>query len=143
MDIPSPEQDERYTKLIKELRTVHGDLRNKDLSENPALIGDYLGQLRLGANLLFSFLNKYIDILTTLQEEVAMKRKYIYDQEIKEKSVSTADLHSRNMTRVDEAKVKTVELRIQQIKNEYERYNGICIYLQSRMKEFNTERIMG
>ena len=42
-----------------------------------------------------------------------------------------------------EVKIKSVENMIQQVKNEYERYNGICMYLQSRMKEFNTDRMVG
>ena len=58
------------------------------------------------------------------------------------KSENAAKNSSGELTRKDEALTKTIEHRIQQIKNEYERYNGICIFLQSRMKEFNTERIM-
>jgi len=143
-DLPSPNDDERYTALISELRTIHGQLRKNNLSENPALIGDYLGKLRLNANLLFSFLNQYLDVLTELEQHVATKRQELYEAEIKEgKSPSASESHSRNLTRVDEARVKTIENRINQIKNEYERYNGICMYLQSRMKEFNTERMLG
>ena len=145
MDIPAPEQDPRYTKLISELRTVHGEIRQKDYN-NPAYMvemKDDLGKLRLGANLLFSFLNKYIDILTTLQEDVAKKRQQIYVETLKEKTAGVAETHSRNMTRIDESQVRTIELRIQQIKNEYERYNSIAMYLQSRLKETQSERAMG
>lgn len=143
-DLPTPNDDERYTALISELRTIHGQLRKNNLSENPALIGDYLGKLRLNANLLFSFLNQYLDVLTELEQHVATKRQDEYESGIKEgKSPNASEMHSRNICRVDEARVKTIENRINQIKNEYERYNGICMYLQSRMKEFNTERMLG
>ena len=140
--IPSPNDNPKYTKLISELRTLHGELRTLDLGENPSLIGDHLGKLRLGANLLFSFLNNYYTVLSDLQEEVAKKRQELYEAELKEKSPSASETHSRNLTRVDEAKVEIVKNYISQIKNEYERYNGICMYLQSRLKEFNTERML-
>lgn len=143
-DLPNLSGDERYIALISDLRKIHGELRSFDLVNNPAEIGNYLGRLRLGANLLFSFLNNFIDVLTELEQYVATKRQELYEAGIAEgKSPSAADSHSRNLTRVDEIRVKTIENRINQIKNEYERYNGICMYLQSRLKEFNTERIMG
>ena len=57
-------------------------------------------------------------------------------------SPSGSENYAREMTRVDDSEIKIVENRIQQIKNEYERYNSIAIYLQSRMKEFGIERMM-
>ncbi len=57
-------------------------------------------------------------------------------------SPSGAKNYADEMTRIDSANVKAVENRIQQIKNTYERYHGICLFLQSRMKEYNTERMM-
>lgn len=143
MEIAPPTSSERYKELTGQLQKLHGELRGRNFSENPALIGDYLGELRVNCNLLFPFLNKYIDILNGLQVTTEAKRQAIYEEQLKaKKSPSAADTHARNMVRVDESKVKLVENYIQQIKNEYERYNGICMYLQSRMKEFNTERMM-
>ena len=145
MNVPAPTDDPRYTKLVSELRTVHGEIRNKDYN-NPAHLvemKDDLGRLRLGANLLFSFINSYIDILVTLQEGVAKKRQKLYVDMLKEKTPGVAETHSRNMTRIDDAEVRTVELRIQQLKNEYERYNSIAMYLQSRLKEAQSERALG
>lgn len=144
--IPSLNDDPKYANLIFELRTLHGVIRKRDYN-NPAdmiLMKDDLGELRLGANLLFSFLNTYIDILSELEQEYAEKRQSIYDScIIEDMSPNMSDTHARNSTRNIEAKVKLIENRINQIKNEYERYNGIAIYLQSRMKDVNTERMIG
>lgn len=145
-DLPSPNDDERYTALLSSLRTLHGVLRKRDYN-NPSdllTIKDDLGQLRLSANLLFSFLNQYIDVLTELEQHSAIKRQTEYEKGIKDgMSPNASELHSRNITRIDEARVKTIENRINQIKNEYERYNTIAMYLQSRLKEAQSERMLG
>lgn len=145
------ENDPRYQEIVSGLRTLHGELLKLEKEgklgnaiENPSLIGDYLGRLRLNANLLFSFLNVYIDVHSDLLVEYNTKRQNLYEESIKAgKSPSAAETHAREGTRLEDTNVKVIENRIQQIKNEYERYNGICMYLQSRLKEFNTERIMG
>lgn len=150
--IPSLDSNENYKNITGSLRTWHGELlrmesegKLSNATENPGLIGDYLGRLRLNCNMLFSFLNNYIDVENDLIKELNEKRQAIYEARLREPkgTPSAADTHSKAMTRVDEASLKVVQNRITQIKNEYERYNGICMYLQSRLKEFNTERIMG
>lgn len=141
-----PTNDPRYVELLKKLQTIHAELLKIDLKvENPALIGDTLGDLRLGANQLFVFLNYYIDALSDLELACAQKRQTLFEAVMAEPkgSVNKAEKYAREMTRVDEAEIKVVSNRINQIKNNYERYNGICMYLQSRMKEFNTERMVG
>lgn len=144
-------ENKSYIKIVAECKALHSDLlknEGKDNAgvyiENPALIGNYLGRLRLNANMLFQYTNIYIDILSDLQREYAEKRQGVYTEQLMSgKSPSAAEKHAREMTRVDETKVTVIENNIQQVKNEYERYNGICMYLQSRMKEFNTERMVG
>jgi hypothetical protein len=78
-------------------------------------------------------------------QETAVKRQRLYEQRLAlpKSSPSASETHARELCRIDDANVKVLENRISQIKNEYERYNGICMYLQSRMKEFNTERMVG
>lgn len=140
-----------YIKIVAECKTLHNDLlknEGKDNAgayiENPALIGNYLGRLRLNANRLFTYMNIYIDILSDLQREYAVKRQGLYEAQLQSgKSPSAAEKHAREMSRIDETTIGVIENNIQQVKNEYERYNGICMYLQSRMKEFNTERMVG
>lgn len=140
-----------YIKIVAECKTLHNDLlknEGKDNAgvyiENPALIGNYLGRLRLNANRLFTYMNIYIDILSDLQREYAGKRQGLYEEQLMQgKSPSAAEKHAREMSRIDETTIGVIENNIQQVKNEYERYNGICMYLQSRMKEFNTERMVG
>lgn len=145
-------ENTQYQGIVSKLRTLHGELLKLEQSgldqavrENPALIGQYLTSLRLNCNLLFSFQNKYIDVLNERIRETATKRQELYIEQLTtmKKSPNAADSLASNMTRVDEAEVKVLMNIIQQIKNEYERYNGICISLQSRMKEFDTERRMG
>jgi hypothetical protein len=140
----SPYKDKRFVALTNELKQKHNELRQQDLRENPVLIGDYLDQLRLGANLLFGYLNRYIEVLVEIDQDLAKERQALYEEQLAEgKSPSASDLHAKNLTRVKEAKAKAIQNHIQQIKNEYERYNTICMSLQTRMKEFISERHMG
>lgn len=141
----NPKDDPRYSALLKQLQGWHGELLKQNLAENPALIGDYLGKMRLNVNLLFAYINVYIDNLTDLMQETAVKRQRLFEERLQmpKSSPSASETYARELCRIDEANVKVLENRITQIKNEYERYNGICMYLQSRLKEFNTERIMG
>lgn len=145
-------ENKRYQSITSECQNIHKQLLDYERSgklgnyvENPSLIGDYLGKLRLNANQLFAFMNIYIDILNDLEISVARKRQEAYEEKLKEPkgTPNAANNHAREVTRNDEVKIKVVENILQQIKNEYERYNGICMYLQSRMKEFNTERMVG
>lgn len=145
-------ENSKYGAVTTECQNLHKQLLEYERQgklgnyvENPSLIGDYLGKLRLNANQLFAFQNIYIDIVSDLKREYADKRQDLYLTKLNEPkgSASAAEKHAREMTRRDEAKIEVVENTIQQIKNEYERYNGICMYLQSRMKEFNTEKVMG
>lgn len=140
-----PTNDPRYVELLDKLQKIHAELLKTELKvENPALVGDILGDLRLGANQLFIFMNFYIDALSDLELACSQKRQALFTQSLAEPkgSVHKAEKLARELTRVDEAEIKVVSNRITQIKNNYERYNGICMYLQSRLKEFNTERIM-
>ena len=150
MAIPKLEENKRYAQITGELRLHHKELleleregRLKEVKDSP-LIGDYLTKLRLNVNLLFAFINNYLDIHSDLTVELAEKRQKLYIEQLEEgKTPSGAETHSKQMTRVDEATVKVVENQMQQLKNEYERFNGICMMLQSRLREFNTERVMG
>ena len=139
-----PRKDPRYVEVTSKLASIHNQLLKMKLAENPALIGDMLGDLRLGANQLFSYLNIYIDALSDLQQAYARKRQSLFEERmlLPKASPSGSEGYAREMTRVDDSEIKIVENRIQQIKNEYERYNSIAIYLQSRMKEFGIERMM-
>ena len=111
---------------------------------SPGIISDYLAKLRLGCSQLYEFLNRYIDVHSDLTRELATKRQSIFETALKAgKTPSMSSTLASELTKVDSASVKIVENRIQQIKNTYEEYNGICIMLQSKMREFNTERIVG
>lgn len=140
-----PTEDPKYVELLRRLQVWHGELINLNLSENPALIGDYLGNLRLGANQLFVYLNTFIEMHSEMLVEYAQERQQLYEYWLTtpKGTPSSAESYAREKTRIQDTNIKIIENRIQQIKNNYERYNGICIYLQSRLKEFNTERIMG
>lgn len=139
----NPQDDPRYAALLAELQGYHRDLLKLNLADNPVLCGEYLGHLRLGANKLFAYMNIYIDEQVDKSTLVASRRQEFYEQQLAlGKSPSASDTHAGEMTRIDAANLKVIELRVQQIKNNYERFNGICLYLQSRMKEFQSERFM-
>lgn len=143
-------QEELYESTVSTLRIAHGELLKLENEgkinadrDNPTNVGNYLTRLRLNANLLYSFMNNYLDVLNEGIKGTAAKRQAVYEEQIAlGKSMNAAETHARELTRVDEANVKIVENKLQQIKNEYERYNGICMSLQTRMKEFDTERRM-
>lgn len=144
-------ENKKYQHIVNDCQELHRDLltfeyegKIGNYQENPTLIGDYLGKLRLNANQLFAFKNIYIDILSDLQREYAKHRESLYKAQLQSgKSASAAEKHAREMTRVEETNLKVIENNITIIQNEYERYNGICMYLQSRMKEHQSERFMG
>lgn len=141
---------DRFTKTVSLLRGIHAELlrleaegKMLDARENPGLIGEYLVKLRLHANLLFSFINNYLDELNDALKEVAKRRQALYEEQLAlGKSPNQAETMSRERTRVEEADVKIIENKISQIRNEYERYNGIAMALQSRLKEFGVERMV-
>lgn len=140
----NPNDDPRYAALLAELQGYHRDLFALNLAENPVLCGEYLGKIRLAANKLFAYLNIYIDEQVEQTSQVAIARQNIYEQQLAlGKSPSASMNHAGEMTRINSANLRVVELRVKQIQNDYERFNGLCIYLQSRIKEFNTERMLG
>jgi hypothetical protein len=152
LEIPNPLEDPQYKNTITQLRKWHKELLELeqegklfDIRENPTLVNDYQVKIRLYTNMLYAFMNNYLDALTDLQRLVAEKRQLLYEERLTapKGSPSAADQHAKNMTRIDEMNVVQVKNRIDQIKNEYERFNGICISLQSRSKADNSERIMG
>lgn len=145
-------ESEKYNAITNKCQKVHRELLDYERQgklgnyvENPSLLGDYLGKLRLNANQLFAFMNIYIDIQSDMELEYASKRQRLYEEKLAQPKAtpSAAEKHARELTRMDEAKIKVIDNTIHQIRNEYERYNGICMYLQSRLKEFNTERMVG
>lgn len=142
--------NQRYQSLLKECNNIHKQLltyesTNKANSyvDNPSLIGEYLGKLRLNANQLFLFMNIYIDLISEMELEYAKKRQKVYIEQLEIGSVNSAEKSARELTRVDEAQLGVVKNSLNQIRNNYEQFNGICIYLQSRLKEFTTEKLLG
>jgi len=141
-----PNNDPRYTEILKHLQNIHAELLNSDLtSVDPELLVKNLGEIRLNVNKLFAFINYYIDALSNLELAYADKRKSLFVEKMSEPkgSVSKAESYAREMMRIDEAEIKVVQNRIKQIQNEYERYNTIAIYLHARMKENQSEKFMG
>lgn len=141
----NPANDPEYMKLLTKLQGYHTELLKLDnkLVDNPVLAGEYQGKLRLAVNRLFAWKNAYIDLVAEITESYATERQKLYKEHLLIKnSPSAADKHAGETTRQMAANLAIAKLRVDQIDNEYERYNGIAIYLASRMKEFNTERMM-
>lgn len=141
-----------YQSILSELQKLHAELlqlesdgKIDNFRDNPVLVGQYLTKLRLKVNMLFKFINVYLDVLNDLEIELAKKRESLFKEQLGSPggSVNKAEKYSIELTRLDKARVGVLSNMIKQVENEYERYNGICISLQSRMKEFASERIMG
>ena len=154
MDIDSLrlENNTNYHKLEKECEKLESELIELeeqgtlgDWVDNPTLLGDYATKLRLKVSRLYGFMNVYIDLLSTLELEYGEKRQRLYVEKLAEPkgSPSAAEKHARELTRVDDARIGFIKSSLDQVKNTHNRYNDICIQLQSRMKEFNAERLMG
>lgn len=151
-EIPAPSDNSAYSKVTKQLEQLHGELirlekegKLVNTSSQSGLAGEYQRRMRLNVNMLFSFLNSYIDVLSDLEKELAEKRQALFMGEFTKPkgSANSAEKYAKEMTGVDQATVKIVQNRINQIKNDYERYNGICISLQSTVKAESTERMAG
>lgn len=140
-----PMNDPTYTALLTELQGYHAELLkgNDKLADNPVLAGEYQGKIRLGVSRLFAYMNVFIDLQVDISETYAKERQKLYTEGLLQgKSPSAADKHAGEMTRLLSNNEAVAKLRVQQVKNEYERYNGIAIYLATRMKEFSAERMM-
>lgn len=141
----------QYDNLNHELRTLHAALiklqdegKLSDARENAGLIGDHLMQMRLKCSLLMRFKNDMIDVHSKAAAEYAAKREEIYHTLRKEgKTPSAAQDEARERTRMLEADVTVAKNNVNKVSNDYERYNPICLSLQSRMREFSTERMVG
>lgn len=140
-----PNLDPNYAAILKKLQGYHTELLGIDnLADNPVEAGQYQGKIRLEVSRLFAWMNAYIDLQVSVSEDYAHEKAMLYKQGLAQgKTPSAAEKHASEMTRVKSANLAIAKLRVDQIKNEYERYNGIAIYLATRMKEFNTERTMG
>lgn len=142
----NPMDDKVYVKILERLQASHAQLLqiDKDLDQNPVLTGQIMGELRLNANRLFVYMNQYIDAQIELSEEYARLREKLYIEQLElGKSPSAAEKYSSELTRVQANAVNIAKLRLDQIKNNYNRYDGIAIYLASRLKGMNTERMLG
>lgn len=143
--------NKQYQTILKECDRIHRELlkyerdnKSNSYIENPALIGQYLGQLRLHANLLFSYMNTFIDLISDMELNYAENRKRLFMEALNETdSPNKSESIAREKTRVLEAKIGMMKANLNQIRNSYENYNSICMYLMSRNKEFISERIMG
>jgi len=142
----NPLNDPDYVAILTKLQSYHVELLKIEdkLADNPVLAGEYQGKLRLEVNKLFAYMNAYIDLQVDISEDYARERQNLYETGLRSgKTPSAADKHAGEMTRIKASNLQIAKFRVDQIKNEYERYNGIAIYLATRMKEFNSERMMG
>lgn len=137
---------DKYEKLTGYLHDKHMELRAlpTDIRENPARLAEELTTIRLNCNVLFLFTNKLYDLLNDEIGRVAAKRQLAYEEQLAlGKSENAAKNHSGEITRIDEARIKVIENTITQVKGEFNRYDGICMMLQTRMRGFDSEMRMG
>jgi|GEM_PF-5687821 len=141
----NPMDDPTYVKILNKLQASHVELAKLDRDDpNPVEMQRIMGDLRIEVNRLFIYMNQYIDTMIEMSEEYSGNREKLYISQLSTgKTPSAADKHAGEMTRVQNNAVAITKLRLEQIKNNYNRYDGLAIYLASRLKGINTERIMG
>ena len=141
----NPMDDPTYVKILEKLQASHVELMKLDRADpNPVEMQRIMGDLRIEVNRLFIYMNQYIDVQIEMAEEYANNRESTYIKSLTEgKSPSAASKHASEITRVQDNAVGIAKLRLQQIKNNYERYDGLSIYLASRLKGINTEKMIG
>jgi len=140
----NPLDDKTYVKLLEKLQASHVELMKLDRTDpNPVVMERLMGDIRIHANRLFIYMNDYIDLQIQLSEEYANAREKLYIEQLAlGKSPSAAEKAAVEMTRVQNNAVAISKLRLDQIKNEYNRYDSLAIYLASCLKSAQTERMM-
>lgn len=141
-NVPNKQQ---YEQLSNELRALHKEIMKMESAGTLARdAADTLMKLRLRISYLMRFKNEYIDIENEAMKNYANMRQEIYEAAILDgKSHSAAHDIARESTRKDEAAVQIAKNEVRKIANDYERYNPICMALQSLIKEQSSERAMG
>lgn len=140
----NPMDDQTYVKLLERLQKSHVELIKLDRTDpNPVVMERLMGDIRIHCNRLFIYMNDYIDLQIKLSEEYANAREQLYVKQLEAgKSPSAAEKAAVEMTRVQNNAVAISKLRLDQIKNEYNRYDSLAIYLASCLKSAQTERMM-
>lgn len=140
----NPMEDKTYVKLLERLQASHVELIKLDRTDqNPVVMERIMGDLRIHCNRLFIYMNDYIETQIELMEEYAKNRENLYIQQLElGKSPSAANNHAGEMTRVQANAVNISKLRLDQIKNNFSRYDGLAIYLASCLRSANTDKMM-
>lgn len=143
------EENENYQKIISDLKKAREQLTlleeqgNLD-RDNAALIGDYLTRIRLHLSPLYDYDNALLDEINRKLRETDASQEKMYKKLVESgKSENAAKNHSGEMHRVARGEIKILENHRKQIENTTDQYDGIVMSLQSRLKEFNMERIAG
>lgn len=140
--VPPLTENEPYQELLKKLDGIHQELKN-GLRENPAMLGEKLEQLRLEAGYIRPFVNAQFDILNDEMQTLAAKKKKLYDALRKSgKSENASKNHLSEWYRVEDVQIVVLQNHIKMMLGDYERFDAICMMMQSRLKEFTTERLM-
>lgn len=133
----------KYASVLDNLKAQHADIMQRNIAENPALIGEALIKLRQTANLILPFINQAIDHVSQAEADYAEKRQALYEEQLAaDKSPGTAQTHAREMTRKDEARVAIAKNEVYKLKNDFERFSTLALALQSRLREHSTDKIM-
>lgn len=135
--------DEAYQKLSVRLNKLHYSVLKEDVLDNPALTGDYMTQIRGYANFILPYINRAIDAVSEADGAVSKAREKLYAENTANgMSPSAAEKDARERTRLLEHKLNNAQRGVDKLRNDYKRYDSLVLVMQSRLKEFNTERIM-
>lgn len=141
----NPTNDPKYVQLLEDLEGYRKELFaiGDKLADNPVKAGEYQGKIRLAVSELITYKNNFIDLQATKLEGYARERTRIYKEKLIGSTPSAAEKHASEVTRELQAESQIAKMRVDQIDGEYQKYSNIAIYLASRAKEFNSERMLG
>lgn len=134
---------EQYTKLLTTLRSMHIEVLKKNVLDDPTLLGDYMVRMRGYAEFLVPYVNQALTEADEALIKCETERTRIYKEEIaKGSSQNMAETKAKENTRMLDAEYEVAKNEVKRRRNEYERFGNLCTAMQSRLREFATEKMM-
>jgi adenylosuccinate synthase len=134
--------DEEYKRLLDKLSKLHVSILKEDILSNPVMTGEYMAQLRGYANFILPYVNRAIDEVNEADKKVSAERQSVYLANTKQgMSPSAAEKDAREQTRVLDSEFEIAKRSVEKFRNDYKRFDTLVMTMQSRLKEFNTEKM--
>lgn len=134
---------EQYNNLLATLRAMHIEVLKKAVLDDPTLLGDYMVRMRGYAEFLVPYVNRALTEADDALLKCETERAGIYNKAIEAgESQNASAVKAKERTRLLDAEYEVARNEVTRRKNEYVRFSNICTTMQSRLREFNTEKMM-